>query len=206
MCSKEVEIMDGRMDGNMDHVSVSPGGSGGATGQGGAMKIVISLEEATIRLLASAIGAALASGTVPASGSMQQAAEASAVTSGDDAGASVARPLSVSTAMASPLPIPADRPPAVDPKASVLPDALICLEDGHRLTMLKRYLRSRFGLTPEQYRARWGLPLDYPMVAPRYAMQRSDIARRSGLGRNGRKRREPPAEAPADPVDVSASR
>ena len=88
------------------------------------------------------------------------------------------------------LPIPADRPPAVDPRESVLPDALICLEDGKRLTMLKRYLKSRFNLTPDQYRARWGLPADYPMVAPRYAMRRSDIARQTGLGRNRRKPRK----------------
>jgi predicted transcriptional regulator len=92
------------------------------------------------------------------------------------------------------LPIPADRPPAVDPRESVLPDALICLEDGKRLTMLKRYIKSRFNLTPDQYRARWGLPSDYPMVAPRYAMRRSDIARQSGLGKSGRKSRKAEAQ------------
>ena len=93
------------------------------------------------------------------------------------------------------LPIPADRPPAVEPRESVLPDALICLEDGKRLTMLKRYLKSRFNLTPDQYRARWGLPADYPMVAPRYAMRRSDIARQSGLGKGRRKSRKVEAES-----------
>jgi hypothetical protein len=93
------------------------------------------------------------------------------------------------------LPIPSDRPPAVDPRESVLPDALICLEDGKRLTMLKRYLKSRFNLTPDQYRARWGLPADYPMVAPRYAMRRSDIARQSGLGKNRRKSRKVEVES-----------
>jgi predicted transcriptional regulator len=96
------------------------------------------------------------------------------------------------------LPIPADRPPAVDPRESVLPDALICLEDGKRLTMLKRYIKSRFNLTPDQYRARWGLPADYPMVAPRYAMRRSDIARQSGLGKGGRKPRKAEAQPSAE--------
>jgi predicted transcriptional regulator len=73
--------------------------------------------------------------------------------------------------------------PAVPVKKSITPDYLICLEDGKRLKMLKRYLRSRFKLTPDQYRAKWGLPADYPMVAANYAARRSEFAKKIGLGR-----------------------
>jgi predicted transcriptional regulator len=73
--------------------------------------------------------------------------------------------------------------PAVPIKKSITPDYLICLEDGKRLKMLKRYLRSRFKLTPDQYRAKWGLPADYPMVAATYAARRSEFAKKIGLGR-----------------------
>lgn len=74
------------------------------------------------------------------------------------------------------------RMPAVPVRKSVHPDYLICLEDGKKLKMLKRHLRTVYGLTPEQYRKRWGLPSDYPMVASRYAEKRSSLARQSGLG------------------------
>lgn len=73
--------------------------------------------------------------------------------------------------------------PAVSAEKSITEDYLICLEDGKRLKMLKRHLRSKFGLTPDQYRAKWNLPKDYPMVAPAYANKRSDLARQIGLGR-----------------------
>ncbi|HEY4941795.1 MAG TPA: MucR family transcriptional regulator [Rhizomicrobium sp.] len=73
--------------------------------------------------------------------------------------------------------------PAVTIKKSITPDYLICLEDGKKLKMLKRYLRSRFKLTPDQYRAKWGLPADYPMVAATYAARRSEFAKKIGLGR-----------------------
>ncbi len=74
--------------------------------------------------------------------------------------------------------------PAVPIKKSITPDYLICLEDGKKLKMLKRYLRSRFkGMTPDQYRAKWGLPADYPMVASNYAARRSEFAKKIGLGR-----------------------
>jgi predicted transcriptional regulator len=73
--------------------------------------------------------------------------------------------------------------PAVAVKKSVTPEYVICLEDGKKLKMLKRYLRSRYDLTPEEYRAKWGLPADYPMVAPNYAAQRSEFAKKIGLGR-----------------------
>ncbi len=77
--------------------------------------------------------------------------------------------------------------PAVPVKRSVMPDHIVCLEDGKKLKMLKRHLRTAYGLSPEQYRAKWGLPADYPMVAPNYAAQRSAFAKKIGLGR-GRRR------------------
>lgn len=81
-------------------------------------------------------------------------------------------------------PSKAPRPePAVPVSKSITPDYLICLEDGRQLKMLKRYLRSRYDMTPEQYRARWNLPADYPMVAPNYAKIRSEKAKEIGLGR-----------------------
>ena len=77
----------------------------------------------------------------------------------------------------------ADRPqPAVPIKRSVTPDYLICLEDGKKLKMLKRHLKTAYGMSPEDYRERWGLPADYPMVAPSYAEKRSRLAKDIGLG------------------------
>jgi predicted transcriptional regulator len=77
-----------------------------------------------------------------------------------------------------------DKPqPAVPVKRSVFPDFIICLEDGKKLKSLKRHLQTAFGLTPEQYRERWGLPPNYPMVAPNYSIQRSGLAKKAGLGR-----------------------
>jgi len=72
--------------------------------------------------------------------------------------------------------------PAVPVKKSVTAEHIVCLEDGKKLKMLKRYLRSRYQLSPEDYRAKWGLPADYPMVAPNYAAQRSAFAKKIGLG------------------------
>ncbi len=81
----------------------------------------------------------------------------------------------------------ADRPqPAVPIKRSVMPDYIICLEDGKKLKMLKRHLKTAYNMTPEQYRERWGLPADYPMVAPNYAQRRSKLAKDIGLGTKGR--------------------
>jgi len=77
--------------------------------------------------------------------------------------------------------------PAVPIKRSITPDYIVCLEDGRQLKTLKRYLRSRYKLSPQAYRAKWGLPHDYPMVAPNYAAWRSQFAKKSGLG----KKREP---------------
>jgi len=83
--------------------------------------------------------------------------------------------------------------PVVPVKRSVTPEYIVCLEDGKKLKMLKRYLRSNYNMTPEEYRAKWGLPADYPMVAPNYAAQRSEFAKKIGLGRSpapsGRRRR-----------------
>jgi predicted transcriptional regulator len=81
---------------------------------------------------------------------------------------------------------PARGKPAVPISRSVQPEYLVCLEDGKQLKMLKRYLRSRYGMTPDDYRRRWGLPPDYPMVAPGYAAKRSDFAKQIGLGRGVR--------------------
>ncbi len=81
----------------------------------------------------------------------------------------------------------ADRPqPAVPIKKSVNPDFIVCLEDGKKLKMLKRHLKTAYNMTPEQYRERWGLPSDYPMVAPNYAKQRSKLAKDIGLGTRSR--------------------
>ncbi len=73
--------------------------------------------------------------------------------------------------------------PAVNPKRSVPPDFIICLEDGKKFKSLKRHLGVHYGLTPDAYRAKWGLPADYPMVAPNYAASRSQLAKSIGLGR-----------------------
>jgi predicted transcriptional regulator len=80
-----------------------------------------------------------------------------------------------------------DKPqPAVPVKKSVFPDYIVCLEDGKKLKMLKRHLKTAYGMTPDQYRERWGLPPDYPMVAPNYASHRSSLAKRIGLGTRSR--------------------
>lgn len=79
--------------------------------------------------------------------------------------------------------------PAVSIKKSVTPDFIICLEDGKKLKMLRRHLKSRFGMTPEDYRQRWGLPSDYPMVAPNYAKKRRELAKQIGLGKKHRKKK-----------------
>jgi len=82
-----------------------------------------------------------------------------------------------------------DRPqPAVPVKKSVTQDYIICLEDGKKLKMLKRHLKTAYGMTPEEYRERWGLPPDYPMVAPSYAEHRSSLAKKIGLGTRARRR------------------
>ena len=86
--------------------------------------------------------------------------------------------------------------PAVPIRASVKPDYIVCLEDGKKLKMLRRYLRTRFDMSPEEYRAKWKLPDNYPMVAPNYTEQRRSLANAIGLGR----KRTPAAPAAADPA------
>ena len=81
-----------------------------------------------------------------------------------------------------------DHRPAVTIRRSVTPDYIVCLEDGKKLKMLKRHLRTAYNMTPEEYRQKWGLPADYPMVSPNYARQRSALAKKIGLG-NSRGRR-----------------
>ncbi|HET6468039.1 MAG TPA: MucR family transcriptional regulator [Geminicoccaceae bacterium] len=78
--------------------------------------------------------------------------------------------------------------PAVPVRKSVMPDYIICLEDGKKLKMLKRHLKTRYNMTPDEYRKRWGLADDYPMVAPAYAEQRSSLAKKLGLGTKPRAR------------------
>lgn len=73
--------------------------------------------------------------------------------------------------------------PAVSVRRSITPDYIVCLEDGKKLKMLKRHLRAAYGMSPDEYRAKWNLPADYPMVAPNYALQRSAFAKKIGLGR-----------------------
>lgn len=77
--------------------------------------------------------------------------------------------------------------PAVPIKKSVTPDHIVCLEDGLKFKSLKRHLNAKYNMTPNQYRERWGLPADYPMVAPNYAKARSELAKKMGLGREGKK-------------------
>lgn len=85
---------------------------------------------------------------------------------------------------------PVERPqPAVPVRRSVTPDYIVCLEDGKKLKMLKRHLKTAYNMTPEEYRERWGLPPDYPMVAPNYAEQRRELAKKIGLGTTRRRRR-----------------
>ncbi len=88
---------------------------------------------------------------------------------------------------AEPAPEPERPQPAVPVKKSVTPEYIICLEDGKQLKMLKRHLKTAYDMTPEEYRERWGLPADYPMVAPNYAKQRSKLAKDIGLGTRARR-------------------
>jgi predicted transcriptional regulator len=79
--------------------------------------------------------------------------------------------------------------PAISLKKSVTPDHIVCLEDGKKFKSLKRHLRTQYNMTPEQYREKWGLPPDYPMVAPNYAAARSSLAKQMGLGQQRRRRK-----------------
>ena len=98
--------------------------------------------------------------------------------------------------------VEAPKAPAVSIKRSVQPDYIICLEDGKRFKSLKRHLRTVYDMTPEQYRAKWGLPHDYPMVAPNYAAARSELAKSMGLG--ARRKAATAAEQQVAPEPVQA--
>ena len=98
---------------------------------------------------------------------------------------SIHRALSGVTAAAEPA-APPPQEPAVSVRRSIQPDFLICLEDGRKFKSLKRHLRTKYNLSPEEYRAKWNLPKDYPMVAPNYAKARSELAKQMGLGQGGR--------------------
>jgi predicted transcriptional regulator len=92
--------------------------------------------------------------------------------------------------LSQPAPAPEVKPePAVSVRSSIKPDYIICLEDGKKLKMLKRHLMTHYQMTPEDYRAKWGLPADYPMVAPNYAEQRRSLAKKIGLGTKRRRTR-----------------
>ncbi|MEJ7926659.1 MucR family transcriptional regulator [Sphingobium sp. AN641] len=92
--------------------------------------------------------------------------------------------------LSGPAPVPQIKlEPAVSVRSSVKPDYIVCLEDGKKLKMLKRHLMAHYQMTPEDYRAKWGLPADYPMVSPNYAEQRRTLAKKIGLGTNRRRRR-----------------
>jgi predicted transcriptional regulator len=100
------------------------------------------------------------------------------------------------TALASEKPAPTELTPAVPIKKSITDDYIVCLEDGKKLKMLKRHLMTAHDMTPAEYRARWGLKADYPMVAPNYARKRQELAKKIGLGR---KPRVVEAEAEVEP-------
>ena len=100
------------------------------------------------------------------------------------------------TALASDEPAPTELTPAIPIRKSITDDYIVCLEDGRKLKMLKRHLMTAYGMTPEEYRARWGLKADYPMVAPNYAKKRQELAKKIGLGRKPRVVEPEPAPAP----------
>jgi predicted transcriptional regulator len=104
-------------------------------------------------------------------------------------------------------PASAEKPgePAVPIRSSIKPDYIVCLEDGKKLKMLKRHLMTHYQMTPEQYRARWGLPSDYPMVAPNYAETRRTLALAIGLGKQGRGGGRKPAAAAKPPAKKPAA-
>jgi predicted transcriptional regulator len=94
------------------------------------------------------------------------------------------------TSLSAPAPAPeVKQEPAVSVRSSIKPDYIVCLEDGKKLKMLKRHLMTHYQMTPEDYRAKWGLPADYPMVAPNYAEQRRTLAKKIGLGTKRRRAR-----------------
>jgi predicted transcriptional regulator len=118
--------------------------------------------------------------------------------------ASVYASLAKLDGLATPEPEPA-RVPAVPIRRSITPDYIICLEDGRKFKSLKRHLRTKYDLSPEAYREKWGLAKDYPMVAPDYAKARSALALAFGLGQGGRRPAPAPAKPPEDPPRAPAA-
>ncbi len=109
--------------------------------------------------------------------------------------------------LGSPVEAPVEKQaPAVSIRASVKPDYIVCLEDGKKLKMLRRYLMTNFGMTPDDYRAKWGLPKDYPMVAPAYAEKRRTLAKEIGLGTKGRGGGRKPSAKPAAAAKAAPAR
>ena len=102
-----------------------------------------------------------------------------------------------------PTPEPSPREPAVSVRRSVTPDYIVCLEDGRKFKSLKRHLQGEHGLSPDEYRSRWGLPREYPMVAPNYARARSDLAKNMGLGRKGGDGASPSDSAGGEPTGAA---
>ncbi|MBS1057780.1 MucR family transcriptional regulator [Gluconobacter kondonii] len=108
----------------------------------------------------------------------------------------------LATAGQPPEPEPVELVPAVHPKRSVFEDYIICLEDGKKLKLLKRHLKSVYNLTPDEYRSKWGLPYDYPMTAPGYSRRRTELAHEIGLGQGKNGQTEPTVEKTAPEVPV----
>jgi predicted transcriptional regulator len=110
--------------------------------------------------------------------------------SGDELSSLITSVYGALASLGQPVPVVEKMPePAVSIRSSVKPDHIVCLEDGKKLKMLKRHLMTHYNLTPDQYRQRWNLPADYPMVAPNYAEKRRDLAKKIGLGRKPGPRR-----------------
>jgi len=126
-----------------------------------------------IDLAADIVSAYVSNNTVPAAELPALIANVHRALAGTSGGVTVAEP--------EPL------KPAVNPKKSVFPDHIVCLEDGKKFKSLKRHLRTHYDMSPEQYREKWGLPADYPMVAPNYSATRSRLAKDNGLGRKSGK-------------------
>jgi len=110
------------------------------------------------------------------------------------------------TGLSTPVEVPVEKQePAVSIRSSVKPDYIVCLEDGKKLKMLKRYLMTRYQMTPDEYRTKWGLSADYPMTAPNYAQQRKELAVKIGLGKAGKGRKTATPKAPVKKAAKAAA-
>ncbi|MGA1806298.1 MucR family transcriptional regulator [Sphingobium sp. WW5] len=110
------------------------------------------------------------------------------------------------TGLSTPVEAPVEKQePAVSIRSSVKPDYIVCLEDGKKLKMLKRYLMTRYQMTPDEYRTKWGLSADYPMTAPNYAQQRKELAVKIGLGKAGKGRKTATPKAPVKKAAKAAA-